>query len=204
MAQGGHRAGLHHGGAQDPASRKMIGTFVLGRRRCTISSMTNPVLSCTRPTTPMTPLSSPRTSAWWLSTPPSRLISAGRSVPTRSAPTFTPVFGGKLDFIRGAARSKRGKPIIALPATAKGGRVSRIGPVPQTGGGRGDHPGRRALRDHRVRCRVPAREEPARKGESAGSMWRRPEFGTSSIRPSQRGSGARRDSAPTNHANDTN
>jgi acetyl-CoA hydrolase len=35
-------------------------------------------------------------------------------------------FGGQLDFIRGAARSKGGKPVIALPSTAKGGRVSRI------------------------------------------------------------------------------
>ncbi len=35
-------------------------------------------------------------------------------------------FGGQLDFIRGAARSKGGKPIIALPATAKGGKLSRI------------------------------------------------------------------------------
>ncbi len=35
-------------------------------------------------------------------------------------------FGGQLDFIRGAARSKGGKPIIALPSTAKGGSVSRI------------------------------------------------------------------------------
>lgn len=37
-------------------------------------------------------------------------------------------FGGQLDFIRGAARSKQGKPIIALPATAKGGKLSRIAP----------------------------------------------------------------------------
>jgi acyl-CoA hydrolase len=35
-------------------------------------------------------------------------------------------FGGQVDFIRGAARSKGGKPIIALPSTAKGGTVSRI------------------------------------------------------------------------------
>jgi 4-hydroxybutyrate CoA-transferase len=35
-------------------------------------------------------------------------------------------FGGQLDFIRGAARAKRGKPIIALPSTAKGGSLSRI------------------------------------------------------------------------------
>lgn len=35
-------------------------------------------------------------------------------------------FGGQVDFIRGAARSRGGKPVIALPSTAKGGRVSRI------------------------------------------------------------------------------
>jgi acyl-CoA hydrolase len=37
-------------------------------------------------------------------------------------------FGGQLDFIRGAARSKYGKPIIALPSTAKGETISRIVP----------------------------------------------------------------------------
>jgi acyl-CoA hydrolase len=34
--------------------------------------------------------------------------------------------GGQVDFIRGAARSKGGKPIIALPSTAREGQVSRI------------------------------------------------------------------------------
>ncbi len=34
--------------------------------------------------------------------------------------------GGQMDFIRGAARSKGGKPIIALPSTAAGGKFSRI------------------------------------------------------------------------------
>lgn len=35
-------------------------------------------------------------------------------------------FGGQVDFIRGAARSKGGKPIIALPSTAKNGQITRI------------------------------------------------------------------------------
>jgi 4-hydroxybutyrate CoA-transferase len=35
-------------------------------------------------------------------------------------------FGGQVDFIRGAARSKGGKPIIALPSTAKNDTISRI------------------------------------------------------------------------------
>jgi 4-hydroxybutyrate CoA-transferase len=35
-------------------------------------------------------------------------------------------FGGQVDFIRGASRSRGGRPIIALPSTAKDGTVSRI------------------------------------------------------------------------------
>ncbi len=44
-------------------------------------------------------------------------------------------FGGQLDFIRGAARSKGGKPIIALQSTAKNGRLSRIVPHLSEGAG---------------------------------------------------------------------
>ncbi|MDX2184267.1 MAG: acetyl-CoA hydrolase/transferase C-terminal domain-containing protein [Gemmatimonadaceae bacterium] len=43
--------------------------------------------------------------------------------------------GGQLDFMRGAALSKGGKPIIALPATAKGGAQSRIVPQLKPGAG---------------------------------------------------------------------
>ncbi len=44
-------------------------------------------------------------------------------------------FGGQVDFIRGAAISKGGKPIIALPSTAKGGELSRIVPFLKQGAG---------------------------------------------------------------------
>jgi acetyl-CoA hydrolase len=43
--------------------------------------------------------------------------------------------GGQVDFMRGAARSKGGKPIIALPSTAKKGEMSRIVPVLKPGAG---------------------------------------------------------------------
>lgn len=43
--------------------------------------------------------------------------------------------GGQVDFIRGAARSRGGRPIIALPATAKDGAVSRIQAVFEEGTG---------------------------------------------------------------------
>ncbi len=44
-------------------------------------------------------------------------------------------FGGQVDFIRGAAQSKGGKPIIALSSTAKHGELSRIVPFLKQGAG---------------------------------------------------------------------
>jgi len=43
--------------------------------------------------------------------------------------------GGQLDFVRAAARSKGGVPIIAFPSTALGGTVSRIVPLLKHGAG---------------------------------------------------------------------
>jgi acetyl-CoA hydrolase len=43
--------------------------------------------------------------------------------------------GGQIDFIRGAAHSEGGKPIIALPSTTKDGQVSRIVPQLRSGAG---------------------------------------------------------------------
>lgn len=43
--------------------------------------------------------------------------------------------GGQVDFMRGASRCKGGKPVIALPATAKGGSISRIVPMLDPGAG---------------------------------------------------------------------
>ena len=44
-------------------------------------------------------------------------------------------FGGQVDFMRGAARSENGKPIIALPSTTRDGKISRIVPWLKTGAG---------------------------------------------------------------------
>ncbi len=44
-------------------------------------------------------------------------------------------FGGQVDFIRGAARSRGGKPIIAMESTARNGEVSRIVPHLSEGAG---------------------------------------------------------------------
>ncbi len=44
-------------------------------------------------------------------------------------------FGGQVDFIRGAAHSKNGKPIIALPSTTKNRKVSKIVSTLKVGAG---------------------------------------------------------------------
>jgi len=44
-------------------------------------------------------------------------------------------FGGQTDFMRGAARSDGGKPVIALPSTTRDGKISRIVPWLHTGAG---------------------------------------------------------------------
>jgi acyl-CoA hydrolase len=44
-------------------------------------------------------------------------------------------FGGQVDFIRGAAKAPGGRPIIAIPSTARSGRVSRITPFLKEGAG---------------------------------------------------------------------
>ncbi len=44
-------------------------------------------------------------------------------------------FGGQVDFIRGAARSRQGKPIIALPSSTKNDTVSKIVPHLKEGAG---------------------------------------------------------------------
>jgi 4-hydroxybutyrate CoA-transferase len=49
--------------------------------------------------------------------------------------TFYSGIGGQVDFIRGASHSKGGKPVIAIPATAKNGAISRIVPVLDPGAG---------------------------------------------------------------------
>ncbi|HVO63102.1 MAG TPA: acetyl-CoA hydrolase/transferase C-terminal domain-containing protein [Terriglobales bacterium] len=43
--------------------------------------------------------------------------------------------GGQVDFLRGASRSKGGKPIIAMSSTAKNGTISRIVPMLDPGAG---------------------------------------------------------------------
>lgn len=59
----------------------------------------------------------------------------GQACADSIGPIFYSGIGGQVDFVRGAARSRGGKPIIALPASAKEGTVSRIVPQLKPGAG---------------------------------------------------------------------
>lgn len=59
----------------------------------------------------------------------------GQVVADSIGPRFYSGIGGQVDFIRGAARSRGGVPIIALPSTARDGEVSRICPELLEGSG---------------------------------------------------------------------
>lgn len=50
----------------------------------------------------------------------------GQVVADNLGPQIVSGFGGQLDFLRGAARSKGGRPILAMPSTGQGGACSRI------------------------------------------------------------------------------
>jgi acetyl-CoA hydrolase len=59
----------------------------------------------------------------------------GQVVSDSIGPRMYSGIGGQVDFIRGAARSEGGVPIIALPSTARGGSISRICPEIAAGSG---------------------------------------------------------------------
>jgi len=128
-------AGVINGRRKNVKPRKIILGFVLGTKRLFDFINENPVFEF-------------HPSAY--TNDPFRIASNDRMVALNSAievdltgqvcaesvgPNFYSGFGGQLDFVRGAARSKGGKPIIALPSTAKNDMVSRI--VPQLAPGAG-------------------------------------------------------------------
>jgi acyl-CoA hydrolase len=59
----------------------------------------------------------------------------GQAVSDSVGERFVSGFGGQLDFMRGAARSRGGKPVIAVTSTAKEGTISRIVPWIRNGAG---------------------------------------------------------------------
>ncbi len=121
-------AGVINGRRKNVKPRKIILSFVLGTKKLFDFIDENPIFEF-------------HPSAY--ANDPFRIASNDRMVALNSAievdltgqvcaesvgPDFYSGFGGQLDYVRGAARSKGGKPIMALPSTAKNETLSRIVP----------------------------------------------------------------------------
>ena len=64
-----------------------------------------------------------------------RRLVLGTSLADSIGTSFYSGIGGQVDFIRGSSRAKGGKPVIAMPATARNGTISRIVPILDPGAG---------------------------------------------------------------------
>ena len=127
----------------------------------TTSSTTTRSSSSIPAIAPTTRRSSGRTTRSWRSTRRSRSTCPARSCADSIGFRIYSGIGGQMDFIRGAALSAGGKPIIALPSTAGGGRVSRIVSAAQARRRRRDDARSRALGRDRVRRGQPVRTHAA-------------------------------------------
>ena len=105
---------------------KLLASFILGTRRCFDFADNNPIIELH----PSKYINNP-----YIIAQNDRMVAINSAlsvdltgqVNSDSLGTyFYSGIGGQVDFIRGAARSRGGKPIIALPSTAKGGTISRI------------------------------------------------------------------------------
>lgn len=116
----GHRKGLLPG--------KVVCSFLMGSEALYRWAADNPVLEMR---------GSEFTNDPWVIGQNERMVSinsalavdlTGQVASDSLADGFFSGIGGQVDFVRGAARSPGGRPIIALPSRARGGTVSRICP----------------------------------------------------------------------------
>ncbi len=123
----GSRKTLHRG--------KVIGTFALGSRDLYRYLNNNPIFEFRPSNYTNDPFIISRNENMVAVNSAIEVDLTGQVCADSIGPKIFSGFGGQVDFIRGAAYAKGGKPIIALPATAQGGRVSRITPMLKLGAG---------------------------------------------------------------------
>jgi len=128
-------AGVITGNRKSYKPRKIILGFVLGTKRLFSFVNENPIFEF-HPTS--------YTNDPWLIARNDNMVAVnsalqidltGQVCADSMGTNFYSGIGGQVDFIRGTARSKGGKPIIALPSTAKDDTVSRIAPMLSPGAG---------------------------------------------------------------------
>jgi RimJ/RimL family protein N-acetyltransferase len=114
---------------------KMVTTFVMGTRRLYEWANDNPGIEMRPSNFTNDPFTIARNDGMVALNSALAVDLTGQVAADTLMGRFFSGIGGQVDFVRGAARSRGGKPIIALPSTANNGKVSRIQPVLEEGAG---------------------------------------------------------------------
>jgi 4-hydroxybutyrate CoA-transferase len=128
-------AGIVNGQKKNFKPRKIIVGFVLGSKRLFDFVHDNPIFEFHPTSYTNDPFMIARNDNMVAINSAIQIDITGQVCSDSLGQKFYSGFGGQVDFIRGAAHSKGGKPIIAIPSTAKDGQISRITPTLTQGAG---------------------------------------------------------------------
>jgi acyl-CoA hydrolase len=128
-------AGIINGEAKNFKPRKIIVGFMLGTKKLFDFVHDNPIFEFHPTAYTNDPFMISRNDNMVAINSALQVDMTGQVCSDSVGTKFYSGFGGQVDYIRGAARSKGGKPIIALPSTAKNDTISRIVPTLIPGAG---------------------------------------------------------------------
>jgi len=128
-------AGVLTGARKNFKPRKIIAGFVLGTRKMFEFVDNNPLFEFHPTAYTNHPSSIARNDNMVAINAALQIDLTGQVCSDSIGNQFYSGIGGQVDFLRGAAHSKGGKPIIAIPSTAKSDTVSRIVPMLSPGAG---------------------------------------------------------------------
>jgi acyl-CoA hydrolase len=131
----GIEAGFITGARKTLHPGKVLGTFILGSRTLYDYVHNNPVFELHPTNYTNNPLVIAQNEKMVSVNSAIEIDLTGQVCSDSIGPYIYSGFGGQVDFVRGAAMSRGGKPIIALPSTAKEGNLSRIVPYLKQGAG---------------------------------------------------------------------
>jgi len=128
-------AGVINGRRKTLLPRKVVLGFVLGTRRLFDYVNENPIFEFRPNAFTNDPMQIARNDRMVAINSALQIDLTGQVCSDSIGTYFYSGIGGQVDFLRGASRSKGGKPVIALAATAKNDTVSRIVPMLDPGAG---------------------------------------------------------------------
>jgi len=128
-------AGIINGARKNFKPRKIILGFVLGTRKMFDFVDDNPIFEFHPTSWTNDPLYIARNDNMVAINSALQVDLTGQVCSDSMGTYFYSGIGGQVDFLRGASRAKGGKPIIALPSTAKNDTISRITPMLNPGAG---------------------------------------------------------------------